>query len=110
MDEQPRSRARRSSLALLERVVLDAFDDAEPRSRVQLSEQTGLSRAVLTGVIDALRERGELVEVDQRAGAGGRGRPSRRYRLASLLPPVLLVELDKDVGTTVTLVGADGAH
>lgn len=109
MDEQPRSRARRSSLALLERVVLDAFDDAEPRSRVQLSEQTGLSRAVLTGVIDALRERGELVEVDQRAGAGGRGRPSRRYRLASLLPPVLLVELDKDVGTTVTLVGADGA-
>jgi predicted NBD/HSP70 family sugar kinase len=59
-------------------------------------------------VLDTLLERGELAEVETRIRDNARGRPSRQFRRTSLLPPVVLIELDKDVGTTVSLVDADG--
>jgi predicted NBD/HSP70 family sugar kinase len=103
------SRAPRSSLPLLERVVLSAFVDSASYTRVQLTDATGLSRAVLSGVVDALLTRGELVEVDAASDGTGRGRPARRFRRAGFQPPVLIIGLHKDTRTTVTLVDADGS-
>lgn len=103
------SRGPRSSLLLAERAILAAFADSDVRTRAQLVQSTGLSRAVVAGVVETLVGRGELTEVGQQPAAGTRGRPSACYRRSALLPPVLLIHLRKDAGTTVSIVEADGS-
>lgn len=103
------TRGPRSTLPVLQRVVLAVFTDPTPLTRAQLADLTGLSRPVLNAVVDALVAVGELTELP--AGprpAGQRGRPPRRYIRPALVAPVLLIELDKDTHTTLTLLSADG--
>lgn len=102
------TRGPRSALPILARVVLAAFTDGAPLSRVQLTDITGLSRPVLNTVLDTLISRGDLVETSAAREGASRGRPSRYYQRTALAQPVVVIELDKDISTTATLVAADG--
>lgn len=103
------SRGPRSTLPVLQRIVLAAFTDATPLTRVELAELTGLSRPVLNGVVDALIAAGELTELAEAASRPAqRGRPPKRYVRPALVAPVLLIEIAKDRETTLSLLSADG--
>jgi predicted NBD/HSP70 family sugar kinase len=101
-------RSRGSSTALLERLVLASFANPVTLTRLDLEELTGLSRTVIAGVVAALVDQGELVEMRPPREPGARGRPPSRYQRASLLPPVLLIRLRKDRSTSALHIQSDG--
>jgi predicted NBD/HSP70 family sugar kinase len=101
-------RGPRSSSALLERIVLDAFDGYAALTRPRLVEVTGLSRPTVTALVAALVARGELSECAASAAVGTRGRPSVSYRRTAMAAPVALVRLAHRVPTRVGLVGENG--
>jgi predicted NBD/HSP70 family sugar kinase len=102
------TRGPRSSLALLERVVLGAFDGAAALTRPQLVEATGLSRPTVATVVAALVADGYLTELAAPAATGSRGRPSLSYRRTALAAPVALIRLAHHEPTRVSLVGGEG--
>ena len=105
----PANRSQGTSMALLERLVLAIFRGPEGLTRSRLEELTGLSRPVVAGVVAALVERGELVEMRRPAGTGARGRPPACYQRAALLAPVLLIRLSADGSTSASVVSGDDA-
>ena len=100
-------RSRDTSIALLERLVLAIFASPAGLTRQQLEELTGLSRTVVAGVVAALVERGELVQMRQSPVPGLRGRPPARYQRPALLAPVLLIRLVRDGSTAACLFSGD---
>ena len=103
-------RSQGSSSALVERLILSTFASSASLTRLELEDLTGLSRTVVAGVVAALVARGELAELHQPPTAGARGRPPSRYQRTALLPPVLLVKLNKDGSTSVSSLGGDGTR
>ena len=103
-------RGQGSSIAVLERLVLMAFDGQAGLTRSELGEMTGLSRNVVAGVVSSLIARGELTQARQVPVAGARGRPPVRYHRAALLRPVLLVKLRKDGSTSVSSLGSNATR
>jgi hypothetical protein len=103
-------RSQGSSIALVERLILSTFASSASLTRLELEELTGLSRTVVAGVIASLVARGELTELRQPPAAGARGRPPSRYQRTALLPPVLLIKLNKDGSTSVSSLGGDGTR
>jgi hypothetical protein len=103
-------RGQGSSIALVERLILATFASSASLTRLELEELTGLSRTVVAGVVAALVARGELAELRQPPTAGARGRPPSRYQRTALLPPVLLIKLNKDGSTSVSSLGGDGTR
>lgn len=101
-------RGPRSSSALLEHIVLDAFAGYAALTRPQLVEATGLSRPTVTALVAALVARGELTESPVPAPNGSRGRPSLTYRRSALAAPVALVRLAHRMPTRVGLVDENG--
>src|SRR5215468_4671305 len=104
----PARRSQGSSMALLERLVLASFASPVMPSRSDLEDLTGLSRTVIAGVVASLVERGELIEMHQPPVPGARGRPPSRYQRAALLPPVMLIRLQKDRSTSARYLYSDG--
>jgi predicted NBD/HSP70 family sugar kinase len=103
-----RSRAPRSTLALLERVVLDVLVDNEPTTRAEIVARTKLSRAVVAGLVTSLVDRGALVAVTDRAEPARRGRPSLAYRKVSDTAPVALLRLRHHQQTTLSSIAGAG--
>jgi hypothetical protein len=103
-------RSQGSSVALVERLILATFASSASMTRLELEELTGLSRTVVAGVVASLVARGELAELRQPPAAGARGRPPSRYQRTALLPPVLLIKLNKDGSTSVSSLGGDGTR
>jgi ROK family len=103
-------RSQGSSIALVERLILATFASSASLTRLELEELTGLSRTVVAGVVASLVTRGELAELRQPPTAGARGRPPSRYQRTALLPPVLLIKLNKDGSTSVSSLGGDGTR
>lgn len=103
-------RSQGSSIALVERLILSTFASSASLTRLELEELTGLSRTVVAGVVAALVARGELAELRQPPATGARGRPPSRYQRTALLPPVLLIKLNKDGSTSVSSLHGDGTR
>ena len=97
-------------MALLERLVLASFASPGGLTRLELEELTGLSRTVVAGVVASLVARGDLVETREPPTRGVRGRPPARFRRAALLPPVLMIELERGGATAVSSVCGDGTR
>ena len=92
---------------MFERLVLDAFADADIATRVEVAARTGLSRGIISGVVGALVARGELVPAAAPRSGGSRGRPSLGYRRAAVISPVALVRLRHHGQASVALIGVD---
>jgi hypothetical protein len=103
-------RSQGSSIALVERLILSTFASSAGLTRLELEELTGLSRTVVAGVVASLVARGELAELRQPPTTGARGRPPSRYQRTALLPPVLLIKLNKDGSTSVSSLHGDGTR
>jgi predicted NBD/HSP70 family sugar kinase len=75
-------------------LVLSALRRFGPMSRTQLASATGLSNASLTAIGGELIAQAVLVEGDQVASAGARGRPAVEVRFNRRACYAVIVELD----------------
>lgn len=89
-----------------ERKVLRSLQVYGPLSRAEVARQAGMSAPTASKAVEALLEAGLLEEKEETRGPG-RGRPSRKLRLASETAQVLGIVIDAGTCRVVS-AGLDG--